>query len=72
MAGDIIQQIKKRKPYEFYFISWCVHGRSMTSSLLKTIHWCLQDIYVIYKACFHKSTICADNCNYHHNADVTL
>ena len=37
--------------------------------------WCLQDTYVIHKAYFQKSTICAEwiamNCNYRHNVDVT-
>ena len=38
--------------------------------------WCMQDTYVIYNACFQKSTICAEwiamNCHYRHNVDVTL
>ena len=38
-------------------------------------NWCLQDIYVTYKACFQKSTTCAEwitlNCNCNRNADVT-
>ena len=32
-------------------------------------YWCLQDTYMFYKACFQKSTICAEwiamNCNWH-------
>ena len=39
-------------------------------------YWCLEDTYVIYKACFQKSTICTEwitmNCNYRHNDDVLL